>query len=247
LTQNKFAADKLSDHDRKMCRLYAWKLATHTTDAGMDSLPRALGDELPSLYYMRERIRFLSGVEPQYYDCCVQSCCAFTGPNETLSHCPYCKEARWREDGKPRKIYVYIPLIPRLVGFAQNLHFVELMQYRARHSASYREGEMHDFFDRDHYRNLCKRFVHVGQSLAHKFFNDARDIALGASSDGFAPHRRRKSTAWPLILFNYNLPPDIRFHINNIIAVAVIPGPKKPKDIDTFLWPLLRELLHVVE
>ena len=45
-----------------MCRLYAWKLATHTTDAGMDSLPQALGDELPSLYYMRKRTTYAVGL-----------------------------------------------------------------------------------------------------------------------------------------------------------------------------------------
>jgi len=38
-----------------------------------------------------------------------------------------------------------------------------------------------------------------------------------------------------LIIFNYNLPPDVRFHINNILALGVIPGPKKPIDADSFL------------
>jgi len=31
------------------------------------------------------------------------------------------------------------------------------------------------------------------------------------SSDGFGPFRRRIKTAWPIILFNYNLPPEERF------------------------------------
>ena len=40
-----------------------------------------------------------------------------------------------------------------------------------------------------------------------------------------------------------DLPPEIRNHQKNIIAVSVIPGPKKPKDVDSFLYPLVEELL----
>jgi hypothetical protein len=50
-------------------------------------------------------------------------------------------------------------------------------------------------------------------------------------------------TAWPLIIFLYNLPPEIRFHLENILSLGVIPGPKKPKDIDSFLWPFVEEIL----
>ena len=38
-------------------------------------------------------------------------------------------------------------------------------------------------------------------------------------------------------------PPEIRFHVNQILALGVIPGPKKPQDFDSFLWPFLQELL----
>ena len=50
---------------------------------------------------------------------------------------------------------------------------------------------------------------------------------------------------WPLLIFNYNLPPEKRFHQDNIIPISVIPGPKKPKDIDSFLYPLVEELLSL--
>ena len=49
-------------------------------------------------------------------------------------------------------------------------------------------------------------------------------------------------TAWAFILVNYNLPPDIRFHVENILALGVI-GPKKPADPDSFLWPAIQEFL----
>src|SRR6266480_975642 len=46
----------------------------------------------------------------------------------------------------------------------------------------------------------------------------------------------------PVIFINLNLPPDQRYKIQNIMGSTIIPGPKKPKDIDTFLHPMINEL-----
>ena len=56
-----------------------------------------------------------------------------------------------------------------------------------------------------------------------------------------------KYTAWPILVFNWNLPPKIRFHKKNIIPISIVPGPKKPKDFDSFLYPLIQELLELSE
>ncbi len=84
-----------------------------------------------------------------------------------------------------------------------------------------------------------------GKQLPHKYFDDCRDIAMGLSTDGFAPHRQRKKTAWPIILFNYNLPPEIHFHLEHILPLGVILGPKKPVDFNLFLWPVIQEFLRL--
>jgi len=68
---------------------------------------------------------------------------------------------------------------------------------------------------------------------------------LGLSTDGFGPFKHHIKTAWPIILFNYNLPSEERFQKDNIISVGIIPGPKKPGDCDSFLWPLIQELLQL--
>ena len=83
------------------------------------------------------------------------------------------------------------------------------------------------------------------EELPMWFFSDPRDIALGLSTDGFGPFKKRTKTAWPLIIFNYNLPPNERFRKENIISLGTIPGPKKPGDMDSFLWPLTQELLQL--
>ncbi|KAF8596396.1 hypothetical protein BDV93DRAFT_534733 [Ceratobasidium sp. AG-I] len=43
----------------------------------------------------------------------------------------------------------------------------------------------------------------------------------------FKQRRKGSSSAWPLILLNYNLHPSIRTRLDNIICVGVIPGPKE--------------------
>lgn len=121
------------------------------------------------------------------------------------------------------------------------------MRYRGKEHV-HTPGKTTDIFDGHHYRELLRKHVTVGQTtFSHQYFGDVRDVALGLSTDGFAPFKRHKNTAWPLILFNYNLPPEIRFHLEFILALGVIPGPRKPIDSDSFLWPFVREMLRLAK
>jgi hypothetical protein len=118
------------------------------------------------------------------------------------------------------------------------------MRYRSSHQHD--PTKVTDIFDGTHYRLLRELLVTVGgEELPTWFFSDPRDIALGLSTDGFGPFKHRTKTAWPIILFNYNLPPEERFLKRNIISIGVIPGPKKPCDIDSFFWPLVQELVQL--
>jgi hypothetical protein len=99
-----------------------------------------------------------------------------------------------------------------------------------------------DVFDGTHYKKLLRTIVTIlGEKQGHKFFSDLRDIALGISLDGFAPFKRRKYSSWPIIIFLYNLPPEIRFQLDNIFCIGEIPG--SPKDVDSFIYPFVQEML----
>jgi len=117
------------------------------------------------------------------------------------------------------------------------------MRYRAEYV--HKPGIIKDVFDGSHYRTLLDTFVPIDSSTPFFFFSDPRDIALGLSTDGFAPFKRRNKTCWPIILFNYNLPPEIRFQKKYCIHVGTVPGPKKPLDWDSFCWPLIQELIQL--
>ncbi|THU92541.1 hypothetical protein K435DRAFT_576560, partial [Dendrothele bispora CBS 962.96] len=183
-----------SEDDLAILRLFSFKLKSHITDDGFGLLPFVFPDNnVPSWKVTRKRVEELSNLRPEVYHCCVNSCMCYTGVYSEDTLCRFCKEPRFRPDGKPRKVFTYVPLIPRLIGYYRSLSMVEKLEYRATFTSD--SGEITDVFDGSHYKSLCGQYVTVGgQPLDHKFFSDRRDIALGLSSDGFAPWRRRSKT-----------------------------------------------------
>jgi hypothetical protein len=221
------------------------KMQDNLTDRAFNKLAWVFRQKgLPSFKVARKHVEFLAKVKAQHYDCCINVCICYTGPHETKTECPFCKEPRLKSDGKPQKTFTYIPLIPRLAALFQDPNMINLMSYH--HNYKLRDNIVQDIFDGSVYSELKGENVTIGGvDMGHKFFDGADDIALGLATDGFAPFKRRKQTCWPLIIFNYNLPPDIRFHLEHLLCAGAIPGPNKPKDADFFLCPLVNELLEL--
>ena len=67
---------------------------------------------LSSEWITEKRIEFLSGVTPVLYDCCINSCMAYTGDYLELETCRYCSEPRLGTNGKPQRQFSYLPIIP---------------------------------------------------------------------------------------------------------------------------------------
>lgn len=237
--------DDLDEDDKQALRVFAWKVKHHTTDAALADLPYVFPHtNVESWKVLRTHIAKLSNFEPSIYDCCRKSCICYVGPYADLNQCPYCSLPRFDGSGKSHNHFTYLPIIPRLQQYFSNSAMASLMKYRSEHI--YEEGKITDIMDSEIYRDLLQKPVELdGKPLGHTFFDDDRDIAFGLSTDGFAPFRRRTKTAWPLVLFNYNLPPEIRFHVEHILPLGVVPGPNKPKDFDSFLWPAIEEFLRL--
>jgi hypothetical protein len=231
-----------------LVQAFNYKVSTDISGVAYSKLRRAfptrLGD-LPTHSQLRTRIGVLSGMRGARIDCCVNSCIAYTGPYANELVCPYCPEARYKPNPRnptrliPRRYFVYLPIIPRLA----NLFLDPEMARRLRYRTKPRPNSITDIFDGTYYRSLLGRRVTVGaETLEHKYFSKPTDVALGLSTDGFGPFKSRKQTCWPLILFNYNLHPSICTQLAHILCIGVIPGPNAPKDISTYLEPLIDEL-----
>ena len=218
-----------------------------------DGLSGFITDDFPSAYFLRARAKELTGIEPVRYDCCVNSCICYAGHYKPLDKCPDCKEPRFsgrdsHGNPRPRRQFLYIPLIPRLAAFLQSAHMAKLMRYRSLHV--HVPGVSTDIFDGENYQQLRGTPITVHNQPVHppaNYFEDHRDIALGLSTDGYGIFTRGQATAWPLILFIYNLPPKLHVHVEHILALGIIPGPKKPARVDSFLIPLHEELIKLAK
>lgn len=198
--------------------------------------------EINSLYVITHRMAVLSRVLPKWFDCCVNSCLAFTGEYEKDTQCSLCSEPRLNDKNKPRRMFCYLPLIPRLQRFFSNEKTLKELLYRYLYKIS--NFCISDVFDSEHYQNLCRQKVSVdGMKLNHRYFSNKHDIAFSICLDGYLLYKRNRGgpSATPILLQIYNWPPEIRTQLGKCISLGVIPGPKGPKLIHTYLHEFEKE------
>ena len=139
-----------------------------------DAVPET---KLPSLRRELERI---SGIKRETFDCCINSCMAFTGEHKAAEKCLHCDEDRFfDETRKPRQTWSYIPLTSRLkLQYRNPSRAKVLSEYRHGFNPRSTTGvdRLRDIFDGNLYREF-----HV-QELS--LFTDPHDIALHLSLDG---------------------------------------------------------------
>ena len=63
--------------------------------------------------------------------------------------------------------------------------------------------------------------------------------------DSYAITKLKNYSVTPILLINLNLPLELRYLTENFIVVGLILGPKKGKNIDSWLWPLVQEMLSL--
>ncbi|KAJ7200626.1 hypothetical protein GGX14DRAFT_336361, partial [Mycena pura] len=176
----------LSEEDRDTIRAFVLKIISNMSRTSFEMMRHAFSHklEISSLYVMIHRVAMLSGIVPEWYDCCVQSCIAYTGGYAELDSCPHCQEARRSVAGKPRRQFCYLPLIPRLQGLFQDVEMIRKLRYR--HNFEQKDGVVSDVFDTQHYRDLCQTRVEIdGNPEPYNYFSGIDDIALGFASDSY--------------------------------------------------------------
>jgi hypothetical protein len=65
--------------------------------------------------------------------------------------------------------------------------------------------------------------------------------------DGFQAVQLGNHHVEPVILINLNLPPEERYLNENILLSCLIPGPKAPGDLNSFLFPMVEECKRLSE
>jgi hypothetical protein len=184
----------------------------------------------------QKHIGRMSELKPQIYNCCINSCICYAGLRYTNLHvCLFCKERRLNSCGCPQHRFTYIPLIPGLEAFLANQTQAKRMRYWA--EFDHVEDIIKDIFNGNFYWPLLGQHVHPvdGPAQCHCYFEAKTNVVLGLLTDGYALFCQHAKTAWPVLVFNHNLPPKICFHLDNVLCLGVISGPKKLQDFDSFL------------
>ena len=205
---------------------------------------------------VKRRVSSLSGVLTWQHDMCVDSCVGFTGPYARLEECPRCQQPRYdpeklaKSNGRtkvPQKSFTTFPIGPQLQSRWKNLRMAQKMHYRRKKTEDiFRDRDRDDFVWDD---------ILSGSDYLDAVENGTikdNDTVLMLSIDGAQLLRNKKSDCWIYIWIILDLAPDERYKIRNILPGGVIPGPGKPKDLDSFLFPglahvsaLQKEGLHI--
>ena len=197
-------------------------------------------DKFLTFNQVKHRVQRLSGVIPLEHDMCLNSCVAYTGPYKELEACLWCGSPRYVTQAgstKPQRCFVTIPIGPVVQAFyascetAEHMHYLNKKLAENVNMARENGGNLHMYND-----TAC------GKDLIDAW-NSGRfqktDIALQFSIDSAQLWRDKPSEAWVFIWVIHNLPPEIRYKKVFVIPGAIVPGPNKPGDLNSFLFPSL--------
>ncbi|XP_010513121.1 PREDICTED: uncharacterized protein LOC104789069 [Camelina sativa] len=234
--------------------LFRLKTQSGWSDKSFDSLLETLKQMLPkdnvlhtSLYEVKKFFKsFDMGYEKIH--ACVNDCCLFRNQYEELDSCPKCKSSRWKinkrtgevKKGTPQKVLRYFPIIPRLKRMFRSEDTAKDLRWHFNNKST--DGKMRHPVDSVTWDQMNEKYP--------SFAAEERNIRLGLSTDGFNPFNMKNVnySAWPVLLVNYNMPPDKCMKEENIMLTLLIPGPTQPgNNIDVYLEPLIEDLNHLWE
>ncbi|CAA7025607.1 unnamed protein product [Microthlaspi erraticum] len=240
------------------CKLSAivslFRVKTHNgwSDKSFNDLLETLPEMLPednvlhsSLYEVK---KFLKSFDMGYQKihACVNDCCLFRMKYKKLDNCPKCKASRWKTNlhtgevkkGVAQKVLRYFPIIPRLKRMFRSTDMAKLLRWHFNNKSS--DGRLRHPVDSVTWDQMNHKYP--------TFASEERNVRLGLSTDGFNPFNMKNTrySFWPVLLVNYNLPPDECMKKENIMLTLLIPGPQQPgNNIDIYLEPLIEDLNHL--
>jgi hypothetical protein len=207
-------------------------------------------DEVYTYDQAKRLVKHLSGIVPLAHDMCINTCIAYTGPFSDLETCPYCNTPRYNlivpgERGGRKKtaqrVFHTMPIGPQLQALYRSKESAKKMKYGENKLQEIVEalkpggGTQPDFEDWCHGADFLKAF--------HEGCIKKGDPILMFSIDGAQLYCSKASDCWMYIWVIFNLDPTMgHYKKAGILFGSVIPGPNKPKILESFLFPGLHHL-----
>ncbi|XP_013694784.2 uncharacterized protein LOC106398827 [Brassica napus] len=239
------------NHSKLSAIVSLFRLKTHNgwSEKSFNDLLETLSEMLPeenvlhsSLYDVK---KFLKSFDMGYekIHACVNDCCLFRKRFKKLEKCPKCKASRWKTNihtgekkkGVPQKVLRYFPIIPRLKRMFRSEKTAKDLRWHFSNKSS--DGKLRHPVDSVTWDQMNAKYP--------TFAAEERNLRLGLSTDGFNPFNMKNSiySCWPVLVVNYNLPPDLCMKKENIMLSLLIPDPQQPgNSIDVYLEPLIDDL-----
>ena len=155
-----------------------------------------------------------------------------------LDQCPECGVSRYRQDLQgtniPCKVLRHFPLIPRLRHMFRCKSIASLMTWHLKGAS--KDGKIRIPDDSRAWKPIDTQWP--------EFSQEPRNIRLGLATDGVNPYgfKSTKWSMWPIVLVNYNITPWLCIKKGHIILSLIIPGKRKPSNLQVYLAPPLEEL-----
>ncbi|KAE8261906.1 hypothetical protein A4X09_0g7575 [Tilletia walkeri] len=213
-------------------------IAKNTEDAAKTD-----GVKIMSQFKAASYVKRITKLDEQRWDMCKNSCMAFVGPNADLRRCTAsrngapCREPRYHQNGKAKKTFVTVPILPRArAKWATGAASTYLQERAVASIQQLKDGdEDHVFLDFADGAVMwaCKEKMGLFQGRGEK--------AYMLSVDGAQMVERKESNGWIVLLTCLNTPSNTRFRRKETFVASVIPGPNNPVDVDSFLWPIMQE------
>ncbi|KAG2082732.1 uncharacterized protein F5147DRAFT_748992 [Suillus discolor] len=201
----------------------------------------ALEHGILSFYAVEKLILKYAGVESINHDMCPNTCLAYTGPYAHLDNCPICDAPRWdqaRLHSTNRHVKVAaqkfstIPLGPQLQSLYRHPDSAHNMRYLHECTQQVLE-ELRTTGKISIIDDIAMGWDYLG-AIADGEIKE-NNIVLMVSLNGAQLYESKNSDCWMYVWIIVNLSPDKRYRKIHIRPGGFIPGPNKPKILDSFL------------
>ncbi len=224
-------------------------------DLFRSAVARSHNIQMLSLHQVKRAVQDISGVRAVYDDMCINSCVAYTGPFASRDTCPECGENRYDqlklvETGNKiaRQRALTNVIGPQLQAMWRTPAGAKAMKYRADCTRKLMEDVELTANGIKVIIPVYSDYLHGAEYLAAVGRGDITDTdtVLMLSIDGAQLYRSKQSDCWIYIWVNYNRAPDNRYKLASISVGGVIPGPRKPKNLESFLFTGLHHVLALI-
>ncbi|KJA13784.1 hypothetical protein HYPSUDRAFT_151137, partial [Hypholoma sublateritium FD-334 SS-4] len=216
--------------------------AYHVTRGAI--LRRHPEDVIPSYDQIKRRIEDITGVGSISHPMCTNSCVAFTGPFSNLDTCPRCGESKICPITKKiRQEFVTIPIAPVLQSLWRSPDSAKRLSYRQQKTKEIIE----ELQNNSGSLSIYEDFLHGSDYLENVRNGNIKgaDMVLMFSMDGAQLYAHKSSDCWIYLWILFDLSPSERYKKKHVLPGGFIPGPNKPKNMDSFLFPGLYHLAAI--